>query len=38
MKTKDIALALNMSTGNVLIKLHRIREQLRKDMQDENNE
>ena len=38
MKTKDIAQALHMSTGNVLIKLHRIREQLRKDMQDENNE
>lgn len=38
MKTKDIALALRMSTGNVLTKLHRIREQLRKDMQDEDNE
>lgn len=38
MKTKDIAKVLNMSTGNVLIKLHRIREQLKKDIQNEDNE
>ncbi|MDD7251761.1 MAG: RNA polymerase sigma factor [Prevotellaceae bacterium] len=38
MKTKDIAQVLNMSIGNVLIKLHRIREQLKKDIQNEDNE
>lgn len=35
--TKDIAAKLNMSNSNVLVRLHRIREQLKKKLNDGNN-
>ena len=38
MKTDSIAARLNLSQGNVLVKLHRIREKLRKELQNEDNE
>lgn len=38
MKTDSIAARLNLSQSNVLVKLHRIREKLRKELQNEDNE
>jgi RNA polymerase sigma-70 factor (ECF subfamily) len=34
-KTSEIAAMLNLSNSNVLVKLHRIREQLKKEMEYE---
>ncbi|MCH4148598.1 MAG: sigma-70 family RNA polymerase sigma factor [Prevotella sp.] len=38
MKTSEVAETLKMTQANVLVKLHRIRERLRKQMQNEGNE
>lgn len=38
MKTEEMANVLKMSASNVLVKLHRIREKLRKEIEDERNE
>ncbi|GAB6983339.1 RNA polymerase sigma factor [Prevotella dentasini] len=37
-KTDEIAQSLGMTTSNVLVRLHRIRERLRKELQDERDE
>ena len=38
LKTDGIAAQLGLSQSNVLVKLHRIREKLRKELQNEDNE
>ena len=38
MKTDEIAKTLGMTKSNVLVKLHRIRERLKKDIQNERNQ